>query len=1510
MSTTLPQNKCDSLSVAGPFPQTLFLGCSIIDFTTSLGWNGASSELTVRLVYDSCAGNLKTYWDDNLNQQTTTMADPGFIGLTYDIIGCPVYFRIGQFEYSGLVQHWSEENSASGHPTYSVQLMDPRQLLENSKMIIGDYAGTVGGVANVFNVYGMMESLGVACPQMSLNTPGAGYVWGDSGIDGATFGSPAGAFGGANTNNNGMPWYNIVTGLNLLANSVPKAISQWSPYGRITYKGINFGGFGLIQSDSSYLDGTIYTGFTKKYMTEYFLDLSELPTPPTYWRLDGFNTSIMDTIDKLCKDAGYDYYIELVPINNAYSLSDSGIAKFIKVRTVRRLAQPDLGSISSFIGDGSGSISSKRGVELRNETTSSICIGGPKNTLYQGEITDGIGNHHINGNNDDFILPYFGIYPYDMNTIIPQRELVEIAGSDGKINGDSNRYEWYFWAETTLFNDRFSVLGEGVRDLNNAAHPLVGAGRLAIKLTEGEMLAALAGFDVWLSYIMIKTNVLETIFLTDTGTFVGKNFGVWGLQAGLNKLAGTLKNANPNIANAKNEKKPVVSGSDLTAAFVDAARNIIASTEQEELHILHNWVANFAGMLGKSFQVRVPYTCAKQDDDSALVITSEEPTSSGWTEQSSVIGLAKNSLYAQFMKTEDNRYNAMIVLDDNWTCIVNNPDPTIKKDVTKLSEQEFVLTNDRIYIKSQVESEYVYEDYINRLRPRAVLTISNPVMVQTSSSNWGLNGCLEMLARILTLPINVGGFTDDERKNILTNVGETIAGGLTGRFYTAMFPYNFDTNPIGACCGIKSNVMVYGPWFNVGPVGGVKLENDGGLVPWEYNGYELLNTAGQSKADEGLTRMQVGEMGDISVPGYPTVPLGAELGAMAGGIFGGGSQLIENRSHTLNTYNGSNNFSAQYGYFNYTGAWTGLYGPNITSISVSIGTGGVQTSYSMKTYSPKFGRFSKANMDRIKLLGQNQIKAQKKFMDRVGKTIIGNVTASSMAFRMNFEHLGIPHSPHAWLMGVARSGSGCEVCSISESDKLNESFGWNYKGVMSLDGLLRPVSLAGDGSLPKLSIPLSTAQPTTKHAQPPIYKDASLSYMEYDLPLWGAHIQPWQNPTALGGLAMTRAIGSETGNAHDIAILGHGTIPPSSVVGGYFADYRGMALKGPLFLQSWGYDTEGRPVPNKKDINASGAIFNADTQESFPADFLKHPETWPVAPIDLRFDRDRGVWTTPPSYTLLVGRMITDICGSGVGTAIITDGPTMYDQSGVQFDPSESISSAPRVIVNNRLGCNSYPSGTKVILYYNTKINNGEYHILEGDAPFNLSGLTGTCTGGYNWTNFTTCGTKFGLQFGSGFTISSGTGCTSLPTVSYNGQLSIINTNTCPTGIGFAFIPTDTELKVSNLSFSHGLNVSSGGNLNCLSGLVSLELAISGATGTGCEAGTLTTLYSSKGLSFDTSNFRIGGGETEDCNDLITVSFLPNIPMPPDDEFAYGLYRPSGSGCNLSWIQISGCATG
>jgi len=945
--------------------------------------------------------------------------------------------------------------------------------------------------------------------------------------------------------------------------------------------------------------------------------------------------------------------------------------------------------------------------------------------------------------------------------------------------------------------------------------------------------------------------------------------------------------------------------------------------KDDEIHVLYNWVYNFASMLGKTFQVRVPYTCAKIDGDSSAVVTSENPSQTGWTEQDTICGLAKGSLYAAFMQAEDNRYNSMVVLDDSWCSMVDPGVDALKipKDISNFDVDEVLInpTNQAIYLKVQTNEEYVFSDYTNRVGPRAVITLNQPVMIYTDE------GMSKAFEELITRVVSIAGGpcdNDGERKTVKDKTKDMTNDGGAAWAFMAPLPYNFDTNPLGVAFGIKSNVMVYGPWFNVGPVGGVKVTNESSLVPWEYNGYTLLNVAGQSKADEGVTRMQVGEMGDITVPGYPTIPLGAELGALAGGAFGAGTQLIENRNNALGDYTSDDEaYSAQYGYFTYTGAWTGLYGPNITSVDVSIGTQGVQTTYRMRTYTPKFGRFAKSKSDRIRQIGQNQISFRKKFMERFGKTFVTNMTTRLKTYRLNLSDAGIGsigaggHTPHPYLMGTFGGGSGLTECdSITLNDFRNETINYETKAFMSFDGLIRPVSLGGDGGLPMLAVPKDYNLSKTPYSNPPLYKDDTLAALEYNLSIDNEQIQPWQNPTSkLHHAALDRANGSDTGNGHDILLLANGIGLPTSQEsiinvayepgGNYGDDYRGLALKGPLLLHSWGYDIDGRPVPNANDISGDAVVgqFTSATSESFYPDFLRHPELWPVGPVDLRFDRERGVWTSQSPYKLLYATLITDVyraddyCDtlypetcSNMGIAIINDHVpySFYDKDGNYF--GQMSDPKPRIKVINLSHNECYASGTDIVASYN---GDGLYVIIENDATFKISGYSGCNTKDSNKTGWNR---HDGLEFGSGFILSKVDNdncafCEKLVKIDLGDFHLTSQTGNCSDNYS-----SPIKLYYNDLILGDQLYANGGATGECGSSLTINAKkeypGINGITGTCSNEETQGTQVYFSNLIFS-ENFRInGGGSTKCSGDSVTIDVCLS-----GETGCHSLYAQTGS---------------
>jgi hypothetical protein len=152
--------------------------------------------------------------------------------------------------------------------------------------------------------------------------------------------------------------------------------------------------------------------------------------------------------------------------------------------------------------------------------------------------------------------------------------------------------------------------------------------------------------------------------------------------------------------------------------------------------------------------------------------------------------------------------------------------------------------------------------------------------------------------------------------------------------------------------------------------------------------------------------------------------------------------------------------------------------------------------------------------------------------------------------------------------------------------------------------------------------------------------------------------------------------------------------------GGVPADLRPMALRGPLVIQGWGYDLNGKPIPNKEDDETDsrqGTFVSTNLKDQFLDKWTEKRETWPVAPVDLRYDRVRKVWTVPNTFRIIqvkatggvpAGASVTDCEPLNIDTVYKSDGTTV---------------SSPKITVTNPSWNANIESGKSFFAFYDTK---------------------------------------------------------------------------------------------------------------------------------------------------------------------------------------------------------------
>lgn len=132
-----------------------------------------------------------------------------------------------------------------------------------------------------------------------------------------------------------------------------------------------------------------------------------------------------------------------------------------------------------------------------------------------------------------------------------------------------------------------------------------------------------------------------------------------------------------------------------------------------------------------------------------------------------------------------------------------------------LGEENYLVFNTHLYVKADIDPEYVYHDYSTRFGPRVVLTISDPVLDLWDEDNFEIGGFIAFIRSVF----------GDGAANAVANNAEVVTKALVH-----YVDWKRDL-PDAAAFGIKSNILRYGPWGFEGPHGASKVEVDEGLVP-------------------------------------------------------------------------------------------------------------------------------------------------------------------------------------------------------------------------------------------------------------------------------------------------------------------------------------------------------------------------------------------------------------------------------------------------------------------------------------------------------------------------------------------------------------------------------------------------------------------------------------------------------------------------------------------------------
>lgn len=440
----------------GFFPeQQTFLGASIVSFNIQSGTGSSPATLNVELIEDPNGTNPTV--DDT--SKSRGVYDPYHHNKTYDQfsppgVGMPVFFvysnpRItikeaydpsytvksyeSALKFGGLLQSFHSTKSISGR-TYSVTVVDPREILSNVYLILNHIDTKVGlNENNVMNVFGFLEHNPTESTRgmmpgtknyLRRNSDGSNFAGDDMyysqlptvGTDfvnyneyfagsGYTERFPITGTGMARRSVGGMPYYRIMQAIAAMHKSHPPEYTGY--VGNVYYRGL-----------------------------KYYIKANSLPPLHPMFFFDHDNIDMLSFLVEAGEATGYELVVSLEPdFSGKGGTTNTDIyGGTIVLDFINRSNESAVGQIRDFIDNpanfpselyktSSGSYAKSKiiskediGYEMTNPTTSKVVFGANRVDMYAftSNHDDGRWNILSNGQGGspsvfNQIIPYYGL---------------------------------------------------------------------------------------------------------------------------------------------------------------------------------------------------------------------------------------------------------------------------------------------------------------------------------------------------------------------------------------------------------------------------------------------------------------------------------------------------------------------------------------------------------------------------------------------------------------------------------------------------------------------------------------------------------------------------------------------------------------------------------------------------------------------------------------------------------------------------------------------------------------------------------------------------------------------------------------------------------------------------------------------------------------------------------------------------------------------------------------------
>ena len=507
------------------YEQQTFLGASISSFNISAGFGDNSSTLSVQLVEDEYNVSDRTSSGQGQDVYHSGVRDH----FAPPPVGSPVFFTFGtkrasvantfqkayddlyglsgvpsstsgyyHFSFGGILQSYTQNKNSTGGLTYSVQVVDPREILSNVQIILNNYAGSTYGGMNLINVYGFLEfnsalyetqflSSGNAFPLKKIQYSDGTYDFRGtdmyyssgtfpasgirSGIAYSTFYNDSLKFvstsSSSTTSNPTVPTSpsssaTLPSKFPITGTGRSRRCPQGIPYYRIVQAINAMSGFNGQLPEEYRTAG--FNGYINFRGLNYVVDLSDLPALPQFYFVDFDQINVLDFCLEICEVTNRELFVSLLPVINhpastmLYTYNNSNpstmIAGIIKVSVIDKSTPPSLTAIKTYIDNLKLPVENKDvGYELANTTTDKFIVGAQEVDMHYftansdrnklGQRQCGYNQWTLDASYTQQILPYYGLL-HNRAVTIPKGfgsyQQILLDSSNLRANGVGNYY--------------------------------------------------------------------------------------------------------------------------------------------------------------------------------------------------------------------------------------------------------------------------------------------------------------------------------------------------------------------------------------------------------------------------------------------------------------------------------------------------------------------------------------------------------------------------------------------------------------------------------------------------------------------------------------------------------------------------------------------------------------------------------------------------------------------------------------------------------------------------------------------------------------------------------------------------------------------------------------------------------------------------------------------------------------------------------------------------------------